>query len=251
MIKRVFVSGASKGIGKAIIQELDKADYELIGCARTSSDLEELKNEIKHAKFSSLALDLTKEEDILLLKDYFREHGFPHIVIANMNVTKPYRTIEKHASHSDFFDSISDHLKYLVAITPESLKVQRADGFGRWIGISSAISALNGITGQGFYLMQKRMLEAYIDTLVLEANHENITANCILPGLIETDRIKKNILFETLNKFNLKERAGKPEEVSFMVSCLLDDKAGYITGEKITIDGGSTKTWMINQFLKR
>lgn len=249
MKKKIFISGASKGIGKAIVKELDSDTYEIIACARTLLDLENLRSEINAAKFTPLALDLTSDIDIEKLKTFFNTNGYPEIVIANFNVSKPYKKIENYSSHTNFFESVTEHLNYLIAITAPTLAHQRSVGFGRWIGISSAITKLKGIQGQGYYLTQKRMLESYIDTLVVEANHSNITANCVLPGLVETERIKENPLFNTLSTFNLLKRAAKPEEVASMVAFLISDKAGYITGEKFSIDGGAQKTWMLNTFL--
>ncbi len=251
MPKKVFISGASKGIGKAITLEFDRVGYEIVACSRSIDDLLLVGKEISNALYHPLEVDLTLEQDIDKLVDYFETNGYPAIVIANMNNALPYKRLEDYEAPSEKLKVIPQDISHLLQIYKGCLMHQRKTHFGRWIAISSTVSALNGMDGMTFYLMQKRLLESLFDSISIEAGDPGITANILSCGLIATDRIKQKKYFDTLSTANLLERPGTPEEVAQLVSFLADERAGFITGERIKIDGGATKAWYVKQNFKK
>jgi 3-oxoacyl-[acyl-carrier protein] reductase len=251
MPKKVFISGASKGIGKAIVLEFDRVGFEIVACSRSMNDLLLLGKEISNAGYHPLEADLTRDEDIEELIGFFETDGYPDIVVANMNKALPYRRLEDYEEPSEELKLVPMHLSHLLRMYRGCLLQQRKSHFGRWIAISSTVSALNGLEGMTFYLMQKRLLESLFDAIALEANDPGITANILLCGLVATDRVKEKRNFEALSAANLLRRSGQPVEIAQLVSFLADERAGFITGERIKIDGGATKSWYAKQTLKK
>ena len=244
MIK-VFISGASKGIGKAIAENFNEAKYEVVICSRSETSIKQFSSQCNKTNFKSLKIDLGTKEGRHVLVEEFENSGYPDIVIANMNASRAYSKMENYSTAEDFFSGIENHISYLVDILPGCLDKQRVAGYGRWVAISSIVSAMNGVKGMGYYLMQKRMLESFFDTLALEVAHPGITSNSLLLGIIETERIKTKANYKKLSRSNLLHRAGTVEEVAKLVKFLVQKEAGYITGEKIKIDGGISKSWYI------
>lgn len=248
---KVFISGASKGIGKAIALEFDREGFEIVTCSRSMDDLLLVGKEISNALYHPLEIDLTLEQDIDKLLDFFESNGYPEIVVANMNNALPYKRLEDYEAPAEELKVIPQDLNHLLRIYRGCLMQQRKSHFGRWIAISSTVSALNGMDGMTFYLMQKRLLESLFDSIAIEAADAGITANILSCGLIATERIKAKKYFDNLSTANLLERAGTPTEVAKLVSFLADEQAGFITGERIKIDGGATKSWYVKQNFKK
>lgn len=250
-MRRVFISGASKGIGKAIALEFDREGFEIVTCSRSMDNLLLVEKEISNARYQPLEADLTQAPDIDKLVDFFETTGYPEIVVANMNNALPYQRLEDYDNPSEELNVITKDINHLLRIYRGCLDQQRKVHFGRWIAISSTVSALNGMDGMTFYLMQKRLLESLFDSISIEAADAGITANILSCGLIATERIKAKKYFDVLSTSNLLERAGTPAEVARLVSFLADEQAGFITGERIKIDGGATKSWYVKQNFKK
>lgn len=238
-----LITGATKGIGKAIAITLDSLGYNLVLCARSINELNDL-NHVLHNKHTIVGGDLNTVECQLALMEEFESHTFPDIIVANMNPIPIYKMLINW-EHQEIQD-ITGSVNYLLPIIKPALLHQQKNEYGRWVAISSEIAS-NGGFGQGIYCMQKNILESLFLTIASEYSGNGITANIISPGLIETEKTINNKYFEKLSKMNAVGRAGYPEEVAHIVAALVDKNAAYITGATIHVNGGSNLFWHVKK----
>jgi 3-oxoacyl-[acyl-carrier protein] reductase len=231
--KNIFISGASRGIGKSMAQHFAKSNFNVVGTSRNNfkfdNDLENL---------LPIKLDVTSRNDV---KDCFDElkskNLLPDILINNAGITADQLFLRM--SDDDWDNVINTNLTGTFNLTKIFLKNMIKNKFGRIINISS-ISGLMGNPGQVNYSSSKAALNGFTKSLAKEVGSRNITVNCVAPGFIDTDmtsyigdKERNEILKQIpLNKFGL------PEDISKLVMFLMSDEASYITGQTISIDGG-------------
>jgi len=231
--KNIFISGASRGIGKSMAQHFAKSNFNVVGTSRNNfkfdNDLENL---------LPIKLDVTSRNDV---KDCFDElkskNLLPDILINNAGITADQLFLRM--SDDDWDNVINTNLTGTFNLTKIFLKNMIKNKFGRIINISS-ISGLMGNPGQVNYSSSKAALNGFTKSLAKEVGSRNITVNCVAPGFIDTDMTsyigdheRNEILKQIpLNKFGL------PEDISKLVMFLMSDEASYITGQTISIDGG-------------
>ena len=234
MIKgNVFVSGASRGIGKSIAINFAKNNYNVVGTSRKNFTLDEnIKN------FKPLKLDITSREDI---KSCFNElkslNLLPNILINNAGITSDQ--IFLRMKNEDWDNVIDTNLNGVFNLSKIFVKNMIKNKKGRIINISS-ISGLMGNPGQVNYSSSKSALNGFTKSLAKELGSRNITVNCVAPGFIETDMTS---FLEEDAKQRIEEtiplgRLGKAEDIAKLVAFLASDEASYITGQTISIDGG-------------
>ena len=234
MTKRnIFISGASRGIGKSMAKHFAKSNYNVVGTSRSNfkfdDDLENL---------LPIKLDVTSRNDV---KDCFDElkskNLLPDILINNAGITADQLFLRM--SDDDWDNVINTNLTGTFNLTKIFLKNMIKNKFGRIINISS-ISGLMGNPGQVNYSSSKAALNGFTKSLAKEVGSRNITVNCVAPGFIDTDMtsyIGENERNEILKKIPL-NKFGSPEDISNLVMFLMSDEASYITGQTISIDGG-------------
>lgn len=239
--KRVLITGASKGIGRAIALELAEAGYELILHYGKSKDAaEKVLNEVtaKGGKASLLQFDVKNREEVKtkLLSD-IETNGAYYGVISNAGITKD--NAFPSLSGDDWDDVINTNLNgFYNVVNPVVLPMVQARKGGRIIAMSS-VSGIMGNRGQANYSASKAGLIGAVKSLAIELAKRKITVNCVAPGLIETDMIKDSIVpIEEIEKSIPLRRAGKPEEVAYAVKFLLSDEAAYITRQVLSVNGG-------------
>tara|TARA_B100001540_G_scaffold305361_1_gene316177 strand:- start:74 stop:790 length:717 start_codon:yes stop_codon:yes gene_type:complete len=231
--RNIFISGASRGIGKSMAKHFAKSNFNVIGTSRNNfkfdDDLENL---------LPLKLDVTSRNDV---KDCFDElkskNLLPDILINNAGITADQLFLRM--SDDDWDDVINTNLTGTFNLTKIFLKNMIKNKFGRIINISS-ISGLMGNPGQVNYSSSKAALNGFTKSLAKEVGSRNITVNCVAPGFIDTDMtsyIEENERNEILKKIPL-NKFGSPEDISKLVMFLMSDEASYITGQTISIDGG-------------
>jgi|TARA_A100001388_G_scaffold54766_1_gene37507 3-oxoacyl-[acyl-carrier protein] reductase len=231
--RNIFISGASRGIGKSMAKHFAKSNFNVIGTSRNNfkfdDDLENL---------LPLKLDVTSRNDV---KDCFDElkskNLLPDILINNAGITADQLFLRM--SDDDWDDVINTNLTGTFNLTKIFLKNMIKNKFGRIINISS-ISGLMGNPGQVNYSSSKAALNGFTKSLAKEVGSRNITVNCVAPGFIDTDMtsyIGENERNEILKKIPL-NKFGSPEDISKLVMFLMSDEASYITGQTISIDGG-------------
>jgi len=231
--RNIFISGASRGIGKSMAQHFAKSNFNVVGTSRNNfkfdNDLENL---------LPIKLDVTSRNDV---KDCFDElkskNLLPDILINNAGITADQLFLRM--SDDDWDNVINTNLTGTFNLTKIFLKNMIKNKFGRIINISS-ISGLMGNPGQVNYSSSKAALNGFTKSLAKEVGSRNITVNCVAPGFIDTDMtsyIGDNERNEILKQIPL-NKFGLPEDISKLVMFLMSDEASYITGQTISIDGG-------------
>ncbi len=236
--KKVLVTGASGGIGKAIAIACAKEGYEIVAHYNNGlSKAEELKNEIESSggKCSLLQFNISDRQDCTSkLEKWSEENGAFWGIILNAGICRdnafPALTDENwdDVIHTNL-DGFYNILKPLVM--PLCRKKQ-----GRIITISS-VSGVTGNRGQVNYSASKAGIIGATKALAVELASRKITVNCIAPGVIETEMIKDAPMDHILPTIPM-QRAGKPEEVASCAVYLLSEGASYITRQVININGG-------------
>ena len=231
--KNIFISGASRGIGKSMAQHFAKSNFNVVGTSRNNfkfdNDLENL---------FPIKLDVTSRNDV---KDCFDElkskNLLPDILINNAGITADQLFLRM--SDDDWDNVINTNLTGTFNLTKIFLKNMIKNKFGRIINISS-ISGLMGNPGQVNYSSSKAALNGFTKSLAKEVGSRNITVNCVAPGFIDTDMtsyIGDNERNEILKQIPL-NKFGLPEDISKLVMFLMSDEASYITGQTIHVNGG-------------
>ena len=234
MTKRnIFISGASRGIGKSMAKHFAKSNYNVVGTSRSNFKFDDDLDNLLPIK-----LDVTSRNDV---KDCFDElkskNLLPDILINNAGITADQLFLRM--SDDDWDNVINTNLTGTFNLTKIFLKNMIKNKFGRIINISS-ISGLMGNPGQVNYSSSKAALNGFTKSLAKEVGSRNITVNCVAPGFIDTDMtsyIGDNERNEILKQIPL-NKFGSPEDISKLVMFLMSDEASYITGQTISIDGG-------------
>ena len=231
--KNIFISGASRGIGKSMAQHFAKNNFNVVG---TSRNIFKFDNDLEN--LFPIKLDVTSRNDV---KDCFDElkskNLLPDILINNAGITADQLFLRM--SDDDWDNVINTNLTGTFNLTKIFLKNMIKNKFGRIINISS-ISGLMGNPGQVNYSSSKAALNGFTKSLAKEVGSRNITVNCVAPGFIDTDMtsyIGDNERNEILKQIPL-NKFGLPEDISKLVMFLMSDEASYITGQTISIDGG-------------
>ncbi|MDY5733661.1 MAG: 3-oxoacyl-ACP reductase FabG [Succinivibrio sp.] len=241
MMKRVLVTGAGTGLGKAIAIELCKNDFEVVLHYRSSkSGIEDALSRINELgkKATSLCFDITNREQCKqILEQDIEQNGSYYGIVCNAGITKdaafPMMT-------DDDWDSVvrTNIDGFYNVVKPCIMPMIAAHEGGRIIAISS-VSGIMGNRGQVNYSASKAALIGAVKALALEVAKRNITVNAVAPGLIDTQMTE---LDETVKKEILKmiplKRMGKPQDVADTVAFLMSDKANYITRQVISVNGG-------------
>ena len=242
--KKVLLTGASGGIGKAIAKELNSAGAHICLTGRNKEELVKLQNELG-ANSSFIIADLSNHDEIdNLVKGAEDKLGSIDILINNAGVTDD--NIFLRMSDDQWNNVINFNLNSTFKITKAVVKGMVKRRYGRIINITSVIGTL-GAAGQANYSASKAALIGMSKSLAQEVGSRSITVNCIAPGFIETNMtadLNDSRKDEILKSITLK-RFGLPEDVSSAVSFLASDSASYITGQTIHINGGMLMVWFI------
>jgi len=233
-MKKVFVTGASRGIGNAIAKSLLDKNYIVIGTATSSEAVEKLSSEgIQGYK---LKLNNLNEID-LSWKEISKNHPDIDILINNAGFTRDNLILRM--SEEEWNDVLNVHLNGMFRITKRVLKPMLKKRWGRIINLSSS-SAILGNKGQSNYAAAKAGVEAFSRSLAREVGRRGITVNVVAPGFIRTDMTELNtgVMEEELVEQIPLGRFGETSEIAHLVSYLCSEESSYITGQTIHINGG-------------
>lgn len=251
-MKNILIFGASQGIGKACAESLASQDHRLFLFARSEDKLKTLSENLE-AKGPSfpVPLDLQDQEKLKTsVSSIVKEYGPVHTLIANTGGPKPGPILE--AEPEAFLDAFKDHLLVnllLAKLVAPGMKEQKC---GRIINIIST-SVKSPIPNLGVSNTVRGAVASFTKTLSFELGPYGITVNNVLPGYTETARLqellsgmaaKKGVTEEALYAY-LKEsiparRFAQPEEIADVVGFLASEKASYINGVNLPVDGGRT-----------
>ena len=241
-MKTVFVTGASRGIGKSIALELGNNFKVVVGFSNSEDMAVEVVEEINNSGGDALSIQLNIGDKNSVDKAFTEiENKYNHvdILINNAGITRD--NILPRMKEDEWNDVIQTNLTGNFYTSQRAIKKMIKNKWGRIIFISSVVG-LSGNQGQANYAASKAGLIGLSKSISKEVGSRNITSNVIAPGYIETDMTS---FIDDENKENIIEqlsikRMGMPEDIANMVSFLCKDESEYITGQVIPIDGGLT-----------
>ena len=232
--KKVLITGASRGIGKATALNFQNLGYEVIGTSTNKKGIEMLSKK----NIIAYELDLNSTGSILRFLDHiFTNHKDITILVNNAGVTRDNLVLRM--TDEDWTEVINVHLTGVFRISKAIVKNMLKNKWGRIISLSSTSSPL-GNKGQANYAAAKAGIEAFSRTLSNEVGSRGITVNCVAPGYIDTDMldfIDENERNSIASQIPLL-RLGRPEEVAGLIAFLASEEASYITGQIVHINGG-------------
>ncbi|PMB52964.1 beta-ketoacyl-ACP reductase [Fischerella thermalis CCMEE 5201] len=237
--KVAIITGASRGIGRAIARELAKFGASVVvNYASSSQAADELVSEITQAGGSAIALaaDVSKEEQVdALINAAIEKFNRVDILVNNAGITRD--TLLLRMKPEDWQAVIDLNLTGVFLCTRAASKIMLKQRSGRIINITS-VAGLMGNPGQANYSAAKAGVIGFTKTVAKELASRGITVNAVAPGFIATD-MTSNLDAEGILKYIPLGRYGQPEDIAGMVRFLAaDPAAGYITGQVFNVDGG-------------
>ncbi len=234
------VTGAARGIGRAIVLELLRQGRVVAGLDINAEQLEELEKVVKQAGFSVITkrVDITDTAQLIqTLESLADEHGGIGILVNNAGITRDKLMMQM--DEVDFDKVISVNLRAAFMATAFAVRSMVRNKFGRIINLSS-VAGIMGQAGSSNYAASKAGLIGMTKSVAREVGKKNVTANCIAPGFIMTEmtEVLPDAVKEAAMQVIPVRRFGKVEEVARAVAFLAADDAGYITGQVLCVDGG-------------
>ena len=242
--KVALVTGASRGIGAAIADHLGTVGNIVIGTATTEAGAEKISQRLasKNIVGRGIRLNVTDADSIdTVLKTIIEEFGAPMILVNNAGITKD--NILMRMKEDEWMDVVNTNLTSVFRLAKACVRPMTKARWGRIVNISSVVGSM-GNGGQSNYSASKAGVEGFARALAKELGSRSITVNTVAPGFIDTDMTKD--LPDASKEAMLTQiplaRLGAPEEIAAVVSFLVSDSAGYITGETIHVNGGMYMT---------
>jgi 3-oxoacyl-[acyl-carrier protein] reductase len=237
-----LVTGASRGIGKAIALALGQAGAKVACIARNEVKLRETADAITAAGGTAVvyACDVTVSAAVQRVVDAVVEDwGQLDIVINNAGITRD--TLIPRMSDEEWDDVITTNLRSVFLFTRAASQVMMRARHGRIINISS-VSGLMGNPGQANYSASKAGIIGLTQTVARELASRKVTVNAICPGFIATEMTDAMgaVVQDEIKKRVPAKRLGEAEEIADAVLYLASDSAAYLTGQILTLDGGLT-----------
>ena len=234
------VTGAARGIGRAIVLELLKQGRTIAAIDLNAGQLEELKKIVADAGFDVITecLDITDTQKFTsVLEQLSDKHDGIGILVNNAGITRDNLILRM--SDEDFDAVLNVNLRAAFVAVRTAAKSMIRNRFGRIISLSS-VSGVIGNAGQANYAASKAALIGLTKTVARELASKNVTANCIAPGFIVTDMTDKlpDMVKEAAKNIIPLKRFGSVDDVAKAVAFFAGDDAGYITGQVLCVDGG-------------
>ncbi len=239
-MKTAFVTGGSRGIGKAIAIELGNNFHVVVGYSNSEDKANDVAKDIisSGGSASTIRVDISNSESVdEAFTSIEKDYTSVDVLINNAGVTKD--NILPRMKKDEWLEVIQTNLTGSFYTSQRAIKLMMKNKWGRIIFISSVVG-ISGNQGQVNYAASKAGLIGLAKSISKEMGSRNITSNVVAPGYIETDMTS---FLDNQNKENIIEqlsikRIGKPEDISNVVSFLCNEESEYITGQVIPVDGG-------------
>ncbi len=235
-----LVTGASRGIGRAIAGKLAENAFTVVGTATTDAGAQRITDYLQAAGNPGCGMALNVADDAsvaAVIKAIAERFGAPLVLVNNAGITRD--NILMRMKPEEWSDVIDTNLSALYRVSKACLRGMTKARWGRIVNITSVVGSMGNI-GQSNYAATKAGAEGFSRALARELGSRAVTVNCVAPGFIDTDMTRE--LSEEQRELMLGQiplgRLGEPEEVAALVAFLCSDAAGYITGETVHINGG-------------
>jgi 3-oxoacyl-[acyl-carrier protein] reductase len=235
-----LVTGASRGIGRAIALQLGEAGAVVVGTATTQNGADAISAALDEAghKGSGILLDVTQQDSIdSVLRQITEQFGAPGILVNNAGITRD--NLLMRMKDDEWNDIIDTNLSSVYRLSKACLRAMMKARYGRIISIASVVG-VTGNAGQANYAAAKAGIIGFSKSLAQEIGSRGVTVNTVAPGFIDTDMTRnlpddqKQVLLDRIPT----GRLGQAEEIAAAVAFLASPAAGYITGETLHVNGG-------------
>ncbi len=236
--KVVLVTGASRGIGKAIAQQLASQGAKVIGTATSPTGADAISEYLATFGGKGMVLNVTDKASIdESLKTITDEFGSIDILVNNAGITRD--NLLMRMKEEEWGDILDTNLTSIFLLSKAVLRGMMKKRFGRIVNIGSVVGS-TGNPGQANYAAAKAGVVGFSKSMAREVASRGITINVVAPGFIDTDMTKAltDEQREAIFKDIPANRLGKPEEIAATVAFLVSDGAAYISGETIHVNGG-------------
>jgi 3-oxoacyl-[acyl-carrier protein] reductase len=238
--KVALVTGASRGIGKAIAQSLAADGFTVVGTATTDGGAQRITTYLQESgnPGCGMTLNVADQDSVTtVVKAVGEQFGAPLVLVNNAGITRD--NLLMRMKPEEWSDVIDTNLSALYRVSKACLRGMTKARWGRIVNITSVVGSMGNI-GQSNYAATKAGAEGFSRALARELGSRAVTVNCIAPGFIDTDMTKE--LSEEQRNLMLGQiplgRLGAPEEIAALVAFLCSDAAAYITGETVHVNGG-------------
>jgi len=238
MAKQIaLVTGASRGIGRAIAERLAEDGFFVVGTATSEAGADSISDYLGE-KGKGIKLDVSNVESIAeVIKTVGDEYGAPTVLVNNAGITRD--NLLMRMKDDEWDDIINTNLTSVFRMSKAVLRGMMKAKTGRIINISSVVG-FTGNAGQANYAAAKAGMVGFAKSMAKEVGSRNITVNTVAPGFIDTDMTRelsdeiKNALLASIPL----SRLGEAKEIAHTVAFLASAGAGYITGETLHVNGG-------------
>ena len=236
--KIALVTGASRGIGKAIATQLAQQGATVIGTATSENGAQAISDYLSEFGGKGFALNVTDKESVdTTIKAINEAHGGIDILVNNAGITRD--NLLMRMKDDEWQDIIDTNLTSIFTLSKAVLRGMMKKRCGRIVNIGSVVGSA-GNAGQANYAAAKAGVIGFSKSMAREVASRGITINVVAPGFIDTDMTKaltddqKEAIFKDIPA----NRLGAPDEIAATVAFLVSDGAAYITGETIHVNGG-------------
>jgi 3-oxoacyl-[acyl-carrier protein] reductase len=235
-----FITGGSRGIGRACAVVLAEAGADIVVGSRTLEKLNSVVAEIESLGKRALAAELDVSDSVqvqTVFETVLQRFGRIDILVNNAGITKDMLLLRM--KRQDWESVLQTNLTGAFLCSQEAVKIMLRQKYGRIINISSVVGQ-SGNPGQTSYAASKAGIVGFTKALALEVASRNITVNAVAPGFIETamtEGLSESVKVKLIEKIPL-GRIGSDRDVAYGVRFLASDEASYITGQVLNINGG-------------
>lgn len=235
--KLALVTGASRGIGKAIAQELAARGATVVGTATSEAGAQTISEMLASHSGRGLVLNVDDAQRIVEVVEELGKEGGPHILVNNAGITRD--TLAMRMKDEDWDAVLQTNLTSVFQLCRAVMRPMMKARAGRIINVTSVVGS-SGNAGQANYAAAKAGVAGMTRALARELGSRGITVNSVAPGFIETDMTRALSQEQTsglLGQIPL-GRLGAPSDIAYAVAFLASDQAEYITGTTLHVNGG-------------